>query len=58
MWGFGNSMPGGSDFGRNTQYGPPVPNNYLVLGGGGASNVRYNIFRGVLPNPCPSNGSQ
>jgi len=31
---------------------------YLVLGGGGASNVRYNIFRGVLSNPCPSNGSQ
>jgi hypothetical protein len=58
LWGFGNSMPGGNDFGRNNQYGPVVPNNYIKFGGGGSSIVFHNIFRQVLANPCPSSGSQ
>jgi hypothetical protein len=58
MWGFGNSMPGGNDFGRNNQYGPPVPNNYLAVGGGGSTIVRFNDFRQVMANPCPASGSQ
>jgi hypothetical protein len=57
VWGFGNSMPGGNDFGRNNQYGSPIPNNYIKFGGGGASTVFYNDFRQVLANPCPSDGS-
>ena len=58
MWGFGNSMPGGNDFGRNNQYGPPVPYNYLALGGGGSTIVRFNDFRQIQANPCPASGSQ
>jgi hypothetical protein len=58
MWGFGNSMPGRNDFGRNNQYGPPISNNYIKFGGGGASTVFYNVFRQVMTNPCPSSGGQ
>jgi hypothetical protein len=57
MWGFGNSLPGANDFGRNAQYGSPISNNYLAFGGGGATVVRFNDFRQVLANPCPTSGS-
>ena len=55
MWGFGNNLPGATNnFGGNTQYGPLLAQNYLVLGGGGAVTVRYNDFRQIIPNPCPA----
>src|SRR5215472_12890070 len=55
MWGFGNNLPGATNnFGGNTQYGPLLAQNYLVLGGGGAVTVRYNDFRQIMSNPCPA----
>jgi hypothetical protein len=58
MWGFGDTLPGANNFGGSTEYGPPISNNYLALGGGGVSVVRFNDFRNVMANPCPSGGSQ
>jgi hypothetical protein len=59
MWGFGNTLPGATtNFGGNTQYGPLLAQNYLVLGGGGAITVRYNDFRQIMTNPCPAAENQ
>jgi len=53
LWAFGNDLPGASsDFGRNAQYGSLLPTTYLAFGGGGATLVRFNNFRQILPNPC------
>jgi hypothetical protein len=52
-WQFGNVIPGnGNNFGRNSQYGSLLPNDYLQFGGGGATQVRFEDFRGVIPNSC------
>ena len=55
MWGFGNNLPGTTtNFGGNPQYGSLLAQNYLRVGGGGATVVRYNDFRQIMPNPCPA----
>jgi hypothetical protein len=52
-WQFGNSIPGDiRDFGRNAEYGPLLPLDYLAFGGGGATVTLFNDFRGVIGNPC------
>jgi hypothetical protein len=52
-WQFGNVIPGNTNnLGRNSQYGSLLPNDYLKFGGGGATVVRFENFRGVIPNPC------
>jgi hypothetical protein len=52
-WQFGNDIPGEiSNFGRNAQYGSLLPLTYLRFGGGGSTQVRFNDFRGIIPNPC------
>jgi hypothetical protein len=56
VWGFGNAMPGGTDFGRNAQYGTLLSSSYLIFGGGGASHQLINNFRQILQNPCPTRG--
>jgi hypothetical protein len=56
VWGFGNDMPGGFDFGRNAQYGQLLTSTYLVFGGGGASTTFINNFRQILPNVCTTRG--
>jgi hypothetical protein len=58
-WGFGNVLPGATtNFGRNAQYGSPLPLTYLIFGGGGASHQLINNFRQIIPNPCPAGGNQ
>jgi hypothetical protein len=55
-WQFGNSIPGDTnEFGQVNQYGQLLPLQYLVFGGGGATNIRFNDFRGVIANPCNQN---
>lgn len=46
--------------GTAQQYGPLLPLSYLVPGGGGATETRYNDFQKVFEsNPCPaSTGSE
>jgi hypothetical protein len=56
MWGFGNDMPGGTDFGRNAQYGSLLTTTYLKFGGGGAPTNLINNFRQIMANPCPAGG--
>jgi hypothetical protein len=52
-WQFGNDTPGETNnFGHNAQYGSLLPLTYLRFGGGGSTTVRFNDFRGVIPNPC------
>ncbi|MFL5798502.1 MAG: hypothetical protein ACJ77A_11300 [Actinomycetota bacterium] len=52
-WQFGNSIPGDTrEFGKNAQYGSLLPLDYLVFGGHGATNIRYNDFRNIVSNPC------
>jgi hypothetical protein len=59
VWGFGNDVPGATtDFGRNAQYGSLLGLTYLTFGGGGATTQRFNDFRQVISNPCPSGGTQ
>jgi hypothetical protein len=58
VWGFGNAMPRGNDFGRNAQYGTLLFSNYLIFGGGGAFRTITNNFRQILPNSCPASGNQ
>jgi hypothetical protein len=56
-WGFGNDLPSHtiSDFGGGSQYGALLQLNYLINGGLGTTQTRFNDFRQVLPtNPCPS----
>jgi hypothetical protein len=54
VWQLGGQIPGSTnDFGQNAGYGTLLGSTYLVLGGGGTSNVRYNNFRQILAdNPC------
>ena len=52
MWGFGNDMPGGTDLGRNAQYGSLLTSTYLAFGGGGATINLINNFRQIFANPC------
>jgi hypothetical protein len=56
----GNDIPGftTNDFGQNTQYGPLLLLEYLRFGGGGATLMRYNDFRGIVSNPCAGEGDQ
>ncbi len=57
QWAFGSYIPGftQNDFGGNVQYGPLLSLEYLVFGGHGATNFRYNDFRQILSkNPCPA----
>jgi hypothetical protein len=54
VWGFGNDMPRGNSFGRNTQYGSLLSSSYLIFGGGGASHQLINNFRQIMSNPCPA----
>ena len=51
---FGNDIPGNiTDFGKNAEYGPILPQTYLQLGGGGATIVFFNVFRNIYShNPC------
>jgi hypothetical protein len=56
LWGFGNQMHGGNDFGGNAQYGSLLSSTYLVFGGGGKTTQFINNFRGIIPNPCPARG--
>ena len=59
MWGFGNNLPGATtNFGGNPQYGSLLAQNYLRVGGGGATVVRFNDFRQIIPNPCPAPENQ
>jgi hypothetical protein len=58
VWGFGNAMKGGNNFGRNAQYGTLLFSNYLIFGGGGAFRTITNNFRQVISNPCPAGGNQ
>jgi hypothetical protein len=52
-WAFGTDLPGEtSNFGRNAQYGSPLPLTYLTFGGGGSTRVRFNDFRNIISNPC------
>lgn len=49
-------MPGLTlnDFGKTSQYGVLTPTAYLLSGGHGALQNRYEVFRGNLGgNPCP-----
>lgn len=52
------SIPGfttNSFGGTAAQYGPILPQTYLVPGGGGAIETRYNDFQRVFANnPCPA----
>ncbi|HEY2575270.1 MAG TPA: hypothetical protein VGI74_03075 [Streptosporangiaceae bacterium] len=56
LWGLGNAMPRGNDFGRNNQYGQPLPSTYLIFGGGGSASMIYDDFRQIVNNPCPPGG--
>jgi len=59
MWGFGNNLPGATtNFGGVPQYGSLLAQNYLAVGGGGATTVRYNDFRQIISNPCPEGSQQ
>src|SRR6266568_2568666 len=55
-WLLGNDIAGltANDFGKNNQYGSLLPLNYLVFGGHGATVQRFNDFRQIISNPCPS----
>jgi hypothetical protein len=56
----GNDIPGftTNDFGKNAQYGPLLQLQYLSFGGGGATLLRYNDFRGTIQNPCAGEDQQ
>ena len=52
-WQFGNVIPGNTNnFGQNAEYGSLIPLVYLSFGGGGATTVRLEDFRGTITNPC------
>src|SRR5229473_1678098 len=53
-WTLANDIPGftTNDFGKNAQYGTLLNLEYLRFGAGGATRMRINDFRGVIPNPC------
>ena len=55
-WLLGNDIAGltANDFGKNNQYGSLLPLIYLVFGGHGATVQRFNDFRQIISNPCPS----
>jgi hypothetical protein len=51
-WQFGNNIPGEiSNFGENGQYGTLLQQAYTQTGG--STQVRFNDFRNIIPNPCP-----
>ncbi|HZT96440.1 MAG TPA: hypothetical protein VFB34_06340 [Chloroflexota bacterium] len=55
MWSLGNDIPGftRNDYGRNSQYGPLLPQVYLNPGGGLVHE--FDNFSRTLPNnPCPA----
>jgi hypothetical protein len=54
LWGFGNDLPGGTNFGRNAQFGSLLTAHYLKFGGGGASVALIDNFRQIISNPCPT----
>jgi hypothetical protein len=56
LWQLGGAIPGTTnDFGKNAGYGTLIHPRYLVFGGGGLTDRRYNDFRNVLRvNPCPA----
>jgi hypothetical protein len=58
VWTFGNHVPGGTDFGRNAQYGSLLTSTYLAFGGGGATVNEINNFRQIMLNPCPTGHNQ
>ena len=50
---FGNDTPGTiSDFGKNSQYGSLLFENFLRFGGGGATRLITDNFRQIMDNPC------
>jgi hypothetical protein len=57
-WTLGNNIPGftTNDFGKNAQYGSLLNLEYLRFGAGGATRMRINDFRGIIPNPCGGEG--
>jgi hypothetical protein len=57
-WTLANDIPGftTNDFGKNAQYGSLLNLEYLRFGAGGATRMRINDFRGVIPNPCGGEG--
>ncbi len=57
-WTLANDIPGftTNDFGKNAQYGTLLNLEYLRFGAGGATRMRINDFRGVIPNPCGGGG--
>jgi hypothetical protein len=57
-WTLGESIPGftrDAFGGSSQQYGPLYPQTYLISGGGGNTDIRYNDFHQDLQgNPCPA----
>jgi hypothetical protein len=52
VWQFGNDTPGEiSNFNQNAQYGALTPFNYTNPGG--SSSDVFQVFRNIIPNPCP-----
>lgn len=53
-WTIGDDVPGFTvdDFGRNAQYGAPLPR--LFLSRRGVERPVVSVFRQIVPNPCPA----
>jgi hypothetical protein len=55
MWALGNDIPGGSNFGKNSQYGSLYPSTFL---NNGTLITRFeNFHKNLKGNPCPSTPS-
>jgi hypothetical protein len=57
QWFIGNDVPGltATDFGKDSQYGTLLPQDFLIFGGGGASHSVIDDFQKNLgTNPCPA----
>ncbi|HEY7075868.1 MAG TPA: hypothetical protein VH418_10875 [Solirubrobacteraceae bacterium] len=55
QWQYGGAIPNtATDFGRQDQWGPLLGLDYLVFGGGGATQTSFEDFRNILRNPCPA----
>jgi hypothetical protein len=55
-WFIGNDVPGltAFDFGKASQYGTLLGQEFLIFGGGGATHIRFDDFQQQLGNnPCP-----
>lgn len=53
MWQYGNDTPGTiNDFGKDSQWGSLLFENFLRFGGGGATRLITDNFRQIISNPC------